>query len=58
MSEHCQEWHRWFAWYPVLISEKLVWLRLIETKNWYGVELKTLYRELGSKAEPAVKGRR
>lgn len=26
------EWHEWFAWHPVLVSNQLVWLKTILRK--------------------------
>ena len=35
------QWHRWFAWYPIRIEGKLIWLRFVERQvgyyeNWGG----------------------
>lgn len=44
-------WHKWFAWYPVTISEKdgkkqCVWLQMLE-RRW--VDAKVQYKSLYSK---------
>jgi len=28
------EWHKWFAWYPVAIGLKKVWLEWVLRKKW------------------------
>jgi hypothetical protein len=28
-----EEWHRWFAWYPVRIGNQRVWLETVERKG-------------------------
>jgi hypothetical protein len=48
-----QQWHRWFAWYPVRIGEDTVWLETVEKRipfcNTIGMQgdLPTEYRRLG-----------
>lgn len=33
-----EQWHKWFAWYPVrLPSKKFVWWELIDRKGYYFV---------------------
>lgn len=27
-----QKWHKWFAWYPVIIDDKKVWLETVERR--------------------------
>ena len=41
------EWHRWFAWYPVRVSDDyVVWLEFIERRrNYFG---DVLYRFTGA----------
>lgn len=29
------EWHRWFAWHPVQIDDRWVWLEHVERKLWF-----------------------
>ena len=34
------EWHRWFAWHPVMAGSGLVWLRTLERKReWFGGDM-------------------
>jgi hypothetical protein len=29
-------WHKWFAWYPIVVGETLIWLETVEKKqNFY-----------------------
>lgn len=42
-----QNWHIWFAWYPVKIENRTVWLRKVERKNYmYKSNEWSEYREL------------
>jgi hypothetical protein len=34
---HRENWHRWFAWYPVEARDSLVWLKWIERRRCYAV---------------------
>lgn len=29
-----RKWHRWFAWFPVTVDERRVWLRFVE-RVWF-----------------------
>ena len=33
--ENLHKWHRWFAWRPVTIGERRVWLEMIDRKGEY-----------------------
>jgi hypothetical protein len=37
-----RQWHRWFAWYPVLVDDVLVWLETVERRT--DVSLATTYK--------------
>lgn len=43
MNEH-HEWYRWFAWYPVRVLDKIVWLQTVEKRRSYGATFATHYR--------------
>lgn len=30
--QDCGQWRKWFAWYPVVVFEQLVWLEVIERR--------------------------
>lgn len=38
------KWHKWFAWYPVLIDEKWVWMKDVEQR------LVSKFSELGERS--------
>jgi hypothetical protein len=48
---YSEPWHKWFAWYPVTVHDKRIWLKTVYRKNMYmfGVPrspCKTLYGTL------------
>ena len=59
LTHPSREWHTWFAWFPVIVTEtinyyhsrgRLVWLENVERKFWedYGYGLWGYnYRQLG-----------
>ena len=34
-DEWHKPWRRWFAWRPVRVGDKIVWLEYIEREGWY-----------------------
>jgi hypothetical protein len=28
-----EEWHPWFAWYPVIIRDEIVWLEVVNRRR-------------------------
>lgn len=46
------DWHDWFAWYPVNISGKIIWLQTIERKYVYKMNIREnhyMFRLKGSR---------
>ena len=34
------EWYRWFAWYPILVSDSIVWFEYVDRRD--GIKKGTL----------------
>lgn len=32
---HPLGWHKWFAWHPVSVNDKWVWLETVERNGWW-----------------------
>jgi hypothetical protein len=44
-----QMWHAWFAWYPVKIEKRFVWLRTIERRRYMCMDVeRSEYREISN----------
>lgn len=48
------KWHKWFAWHPVRINNKLVWLKDVERHGYQldsRFDFEWVYRHIGEDTE-------